>query len=155
MITLEQLGSSKSALLLGAGFSYELGMPLVTQLTREILILAANTEPLVKEFGKRASVMLMNSLEEILTRHLPDGSRHYEALVGYLEDKHSEWSRVGSEAPNEFPIYAALRFWITDMVHESLAIRHFSQEEILTRGARLYRALSDMAKACKPLWAFP
>lgn len=154
MITLEELARNRTALLLGAGFSYELGLPLVTQLTKELLMLAATPEPLVREYGKRAGVMLLNSLEEILANHLPDRSRHYEALVGYLEEKHAGWFRADSQAPNEYPVYAALRFWITDMVYELLAIRHFRQEEIVTRGVRLYRAVAELAEKCKPLWVF-
>jgi hypothetical protein len=135
-------------LFLGAGASYEAGMPLVWELTAEIKnwlttdkIRELNAGWRIQRGGCSDSVI--DDLVAILERP----TVHYEGLLGYLETQF----RRRRALPQE---YHGLYSWLVELVYQLLYFRQVNNGAFLNQRLPHYDGLRALAEANAPLWVF-
>ena len=139
-----------TGIFLGAGASFELGMPLAWDLTNEIQNwlspekLKQLNESLRRQGGGYSDVVI-----EDFSRILVDPEMHYEAKLGYLQTQQLRYAnRDNAQA------YNGLYMWLVEMVYFLLYYRHVQNVDYIRRAIRFYRGLADLAQVHKPLWIF-
>lgn len=142
--------SDLTGLLLGAGASYDLGMPLVWELTRELKSwlkpeklrnLNLRWRSGGPGFGYQDSVI--EDFASLLKRE----DMHYENLLGYLQvqsQRHS--SPVQS--------YNGLYMFLSDIVYALLQERHLRNVNFIERNIRYLDGIKSLAEENAPLWIF-
>ena len=137
-----------TGLFIGAGFSYEAGMPLVWELTAEIKRLL--TADKLAEFnnswraqGGGQSDTVLVEFHAVLRR--PD--LHYEAVLGYLETQARRQRANSSE-------YHYLYSWLVQLVSYLLYWRHIQSRGFLDANLPLYDGVKVLAEESAPLWVF-
>lgn len=137
-----------TGLFLGAGASYEAGMPLVWELTRELTtwLTPAKLQELNQSWraqggGHRDEVI--KDFAAVLVR--PD--LHYESMLGYLETQFHRQSALSED-------YHALYSWLVEMIYFILLHRHANNGEYIKRAMSHYSGLATLAEQNKPLWLF-
>ncbi|MCK9462854.1 MAG: hypothetical protein M0R80_24795 [Proteobacteria bacterium] len=137
-----------TGLFLGAGASYEAGMPLVGDLTRELKqwLTPDKLRSLNQSWrwqGGRHSDEVIEDFAAVLSR--PD--LHYESLLGYLETQFNRQHRLRQE-------YHALYSWLVQMIYFILYFRHINNGEYIKRSLGYFNGLSAFAAHNEPLWVF-
>jgi hypothetical protein len=137
-----------TGLFLGAGASYEAGMPLVSELTEEIKNWLTPDKLRSLNVGWRAQGngnpdAVIEDLISVLVR--PD--MHYEAVLGYMEAQF----RRSREFQQE---YHGLYSWLVELVYHLLYIRHVNNDAFFKRCLSAYDGLRALADANTPLWIF-
>jgi hypothetical protein len=142
--------SSLTGLFLGAGATYELGMPLVGDVTAQLK--ASLTTARLRQMNARWRAQggghadeVIERVGELFERH--DG--HYESILGNLE---TEYIRRGGHGVAQD--YYGMYGWLMDAVCHILALRHFQHERYIMNGLRFYRGIADLAEQNNPLWVF-
>ncbi len=137
-----------TGLFLGAGASYEAGMPLLCELTAEIKnwltpekIRALNAG--WREQGSGYADGVVNDLILMLERP----TVHYEAILGYLE---LQFRRQRS-LPQE---YHGLYSWLVELVYHLLYYRQVNNKAFFGRHLPYYDGIRALAGANAPLWVF-
>ncbi|MCW5692308.1 MAG: hypothetical protein KIT48_08085 [Pseudolabrys sp.] len=138
----------RTGLFLGAGASYEAGMPLVTELTDEIKdwltpekLRALNAGWLAQGNGVPDAVI--EDFISVLVR--PD--MHYEALLGYVE---AQFRRSREFRQDYHGFYS----WLVSLVYHLLYVRQVSNDVFFNRRLPAYDGLKALADANDPLWVF-
>jgi hypothetical protein len=137
-----------TGLFLGAGASYEAGMPLVWDLTTE-LTRWLTPEKLRTLNGSWRSQggghpdEVIEDFASVIAR--PD--LHYENMLGYLETQFRRHSSPSQE-------YHALYSWLVEMVYFILYYRHANNGEYIRRSLDFYSGLATLATQNRPLWVF-
>ncbi|WP_244626477.1 hypothetical protein [Bradyrhizobium ivorense] len=137
-----------TGLFLGAGASYEAGLPLVWELTDEIKKWLTPKE--LREFNKGWRIQGGGHPDEVIEDLIVCLGRpemHYEAILGYLE---AQWRRHRAHAL----AYHGLYVWLVEMVYHMLYYRHVNNEAYLTRQLSAYDGLRALADENSPLWIF-
>lgn len=142
---------NRSAWLIGAGFSYELGMPLVWELTDEIKrwLTPEHLRELAAGWqarGRGMPIEIIDAFAERLTRQ----DEHYEQLIGWLQ---AEQYRCRSNAAQSAH-YHALVGMLQDVVGRILLERHTRNPEYHRHSLPWYRGLAHAVPAADPLWVF-
>ena len=144
MITPQKL----TGLLLGAGASYEIGMPLVQGLTKEICnwltpdkLRSLNVS--WRSQGGGYGDRILDDFISVLRRK----DQHYESLLGYLEVQY------GRSSPDSQQ-YHALYSWLVDLVYHLLYWRHTNNVEFIKRNSAYYDGICSLIDANRPLWIF-
>lgn len=137
-----------TGLFLGAGASYEAGMPLAWELTRELK--GWLTPKKLRQFnslwriqGGGYSDLVIDDLISALTL----SSLHYEAVLGYLETQFLRQRASRQE-------YHGLYSWLVQMVYHLLYYRQVNNREFLGRQLPRYDGIRALASAKEPLWVF-
>ena len=137
-----------TGLFLGAGASYEAGMPLVWELTNEIK--AWLTPHHLRELnegwkiqGTGFSDVVIEDLISVLMR--PD--MHYEAVLGYME---TQFRRHRMQAQQYHGLYS----WLVEMVYNVLYLRHINNLTFLERYLPRYDGLRALVADDVPLRIF-
>lgn len=137
-----------TGLFLGAGASYEAGMPLVWDLTRELKNWLSLEK--LKEFnegwreqGGGYPDEVIESFSGVLGR--PD--LHYEAMLGYLETQYRR------HQPNQ-KHYHALYSWLVQVIYYFLYPRHVLNLDFFNKNLPLYSGVCALAEQNNPLWVF-
>ena len=137
-----------TGLFLGAGASYEIGMPLVPGLTEEICkwltpekLRALNVN--WRSLGGGYQDRVLDDFISVLER--PD--QHYESLLGYLEVQFTRSSPDSQE-------YHGLYSWLVDLVYHLLYWRHINNVDFIKRNSAYYDGISAFADSNRPLWVF-
>ena len=112
------MSTSLTGLFLGAGASYEVGLPLVWELTTELKDWLTPEELRSLNLGWRAQGggypdIVIEDVARTLT--IPD--LHYESILGYLETQYRRQLQFQRE-------YHGLYAWLVEMVYHILYIRH-------------------------------
>jgi hypothetical protein len=139
-----------TALLLGAGASRELGMPLRTDISAEILawlspasLRKLNATWRARGFGHPDEVI------ENIAGMLDKATFDYEALLGYLETQYLDDAREGfAEA------YHGLYAWLAQVVYLLLYRRQVERRDSYREGLQYFEGLVHLAEANRPLWIF-
>jgi hypothetical protein len=137
-----------TGLFLGAGASYEVGMPLVWDLTEEL------KRWLTPEKLRQLNVVwraqggghpdqVIEDFVSVLQRH----ELHYESLLGYLETQYRR------HQPNQQD-YHGLYSWLVQMVYYILYARHVNNPGFIARHLSLYAGIRALAERNTPLWVF-
>jgi hypothetical protein len=112
------MSTSLTGLFLGAGASYEVGLPLVWELTTELKDWLTPDKLRSLNLGWRAQGggypdIVIEDVARTLT--IPD--LHYESILGYLETQYRRQLQFQRE-------YHGLYAWLVEMVYHILYIRH-------------------------------
>lgn len=137
-----------TGLFLGAGASYEAGLPLVWELTDELKRWL--TPAKLREFNEGWRIQGGGQPDEVIEDLIVCLGRpemHYEAILGYLE---TQWHRHRAHAQ----AYHGLYVWLVEMVYHMLYYRHINNEAYLGRQVSAYDGLRALADENTPLWIF-
>lgn len=137
-----------TGLFLGAGASYEAGMPLVWEITNEIKswLTAAHLRELNEGWriqGTGFSDTVIDDLISVLAR--PD--MHYEAVLGYME---AQFRRQRTQAQQYYGLYS----WLVEVVYNILYLRHTTNLAFLERYLPRYDGLRALVAGNAPLRIF-
>jgi hypothetical protein len=135
-------------LFLGAGASYELGMPLVTELTAEFkAYLNVNRIEAFNAQWRAQGGGYSNEIVDELNSLVADASMHYEAIIGYFQTQANRFSAKRNE-------YRHLSLKLTDAVYGLLYSRHIRNIQYIEEGLRFFDGLAGLANHNAPLWIF-
>ena len=134
----------RTGLLLGAGASYEMGMPLAQELTDELKdwLTPAKLRSLNdgwREQGLGHSDRAIDGLADILIRE----DMTYEHIIGHLQ---VEQARENSQE------HHGLIVFLLEMLYHLLAQRHVLNVSFIARAIRNLEGLRRFAEMHKPLW---
>ncbi|TET44764.1 hypothetical protein E3J62_09500 [candidate division TA06 bacterium] len=137
-----------TGLLMGAGASYELGMPLVWDLTAQLRqwLTPEKLWQLNVSWRSRGGGYpdrIIADFVPLLVR--PD--LHYESLLGHLETQYRRASHLRQH-------YHSLYQWLVDIVYHILYLRHIRGEPVILAAMRFFDGLAGLAEQSKPLWVF-
>ncbi len=137
-----------TGLFLGAGASYEVGMPLVWDLTEEMKRWLTPEKLRQFNVGWRAQGgghpdHVIEDFVSVLQRQ----ELHYESLLGYLE------TQFRRHQPNQQD-YHGLYSWLVQMVYHILYAHHVDNPGFLAKHLSLYAGIRALAERNTPLWIF-
>lgn len=135
-------------LFIGAGASYEAGMPLVWELTdqlRQWLTIEKLTS--LNESWKRAGAGYEDSVVNDLAELLKANELHYENILGELQNKFVNGRNQDS---GHYSLYS----WLIERVHDILYLRHTKNVNQISQLLRFFRGIESLAARAKPLWVF-
>lgn len=130
-------------LFLGAGASYELGMPLVVELTETVKV--DHTPDLVRKTAK--NYRWSEESTDFFLRLLADKDLHYEAVIGAIEVMAQ---RQGSSTES----YENIRTHLVDMVSRYLIAEHSARKELSILGLSYLEGLRKYFRNNEPLRIF-
>ena len=109
-----------TGLFLGAGASYELGMPLVQDLTKEITnwLTPEKLRSLNLSWRSQGGGYHDRIIDDFISV-LQRSDQHYESLLGYLE---VQFNRSSSQSQEYHGLYS----WLVDFVYHLLYWRHIN-----------------------------
>jgi len=139
-----------TALLLGAGASRELGMPLRADVNAELLawlsptsLRKLNATWRGRGFGRPDEVI------EDIAHALDEGTFDYEALLGHMEAQYLNDAREGfAEA------YHGLYAWLAQVVYQLLYRRQVERRDSYREGLQYFEGIARLAQSNQPLWIF-
>ncbi len=140
-----------TGLFLGAGASYEAGMPLVWELTSELKtwLTPEKLRELIVGWRSQGAVFsdaVIEDLVSVLVR--PD--MHYEALLGHLETQFMRHNHIGARG-NE---YHGLYSWLIEMVYYLLYYRQINNRAFLDKHLHRFDGIGALINDSTPLWVF-
>lgn len=137
-----------TGLFLGAGASYEIGMPLVQGLTKEICnwLTPDKLRSLNVSWRSQGGGYPDRILDDFISV-LQRSDQHYESLLGYLEVQFNRSSPHSQE-------YHALYSWLVDLVYHLLYWRHINNIDFIKQNSAYYDGIDSFAGANRPLWIF-
>jgi hypothetical protein len=137
-----------TGLFLGAGASFELGMPLVWDLTAELR--AWLTPDMLRGFNhgwRPQGGGYPDEVIEDLAAILQTPGMHYESMLGHLQVQFRRSSRFRQD-------YHGLYAWLVEVVYLLLYHRHIKNESYISMGLRYFEGIIGLAREIKPLWIF-
>ena len=137
-----------TGLFLGAGASYEIGMPLVQELTEEIYnwLTPDKFRSLNLSWRSQGGGYQDRILDDLISV-LQRSDQHYESLLGYLEVQFNRSSPDSQE-------YHGLYSWLVDLVYHILYWRHINNIDFIKRNSAYYDGITSFADSNRPLWIF-
>ena len=137
-----------TGLFLGAGASYEAGMPLTVELTAELLgwLTPAKLRSLNESWRSQGGGYPDQVIDDFVLM-LSRTDQHYETLLGYLEVQFRRHSPLSQQ-------YHGLYSWLVEMVYCFLYYRHVKNVDYIQRSLTYYEGLSMFADQNRPLWVF-
>lgn len=140
--------NSINGLLLGAGSSYELGMPLVWDLTHEIKRwLTPEKFKLFNHNWRQQGTGYNDIVVNDFIKCLENSSLQYESILGYLE---TQFIRNGPYR-NE---YHYLYSWLIEIVYTILKERHTRNVSYIQKNIRFFEGFKSLIPNDRPLWVF-
>jgi hypothetical protein len=137
-----------TGLFLGAGASYEAGMPLVWDLTGEIKDwLTSDKLQKLNENWRRQGGGHPQQVIDNLTSMLTQPSADYESILGYMEVQF----RRGREFQKD---YHHLYSWLVELVYYLLYYRQVNNEQFLNNNLPYYDGIKSFINTDVPLWVF-
>jgi hypothetical protein len=137
-----------TGLFLGAGASYEVGMPLVWELTTELKawLTPERLRDLNKEWRNQGGGYdddVIEALGQVLMR----ADVHYEGILGFLE---TEYRRQTAKTQQFHELYARL----VEIVYWILYLRHINNVAYIQRTLPYLEGIARLAEKNSPLWIF-
>ncbi len=138
-------------LFLGAGASYEMGMPLVWGLTAELKEwLTPQHLRELNEGWRLQGQGHPNAVIDDVVSLLERSDMHYEGILGYLETQFKR-SPIEQQYAQD---YYGLYLWLVEMVYWLLYFRHVKNEEGIRLRLRYFEGIAGLAAQNSPLWIF-
>src|SRR2546425_7747 len=141
-----------TGLFIGAGASYEVGMPLVWDLTSELKawltrqkLRELNTGWRTQGLGRGYPDDVIAELASVLV--LPD--LHYESILGFLETHFRRFSAV----PRQHHFHG-LYAWLVEAVYWILYLQHVNKVKYIERNLRHLEGIVRLTEKNLPLWIF-
>lgn len=138
----------QTGLFLGAGASYEVGMPLVWELTDEIK--AWLTPDKLRELnlgwraqGQGSDDKVIEELAAVLSR----ADMHYESILGALETQFRRNTPLSQD-------FHGMYSWFVELVYQILYLRHVNNVQKIKRNLSCLDGIATLAQLHKPLWVF-
>jgi hypothetical protein len=137
-----------TGLFLGAGASFEAGMPLVWDLTAELRKwltpekLRSFNESWLRQGGGHPAEAI-DGLMAALSR----ADIHYESILGYLETQFKRRSPLSRD-------YHDLYTWLIEMVYHLLYYRHVKNIQSIRHHLKFFSGLLSLVEQNTPLWVF-
>ncbi|WP_333612703.1 hypothetical protein [Brevundimonas bullata] len=138
-----------TGLFLGAGASYELGMPLVWELTEELKRWL--TPKKLRQFNSNWTMHgsgLPEAVIEDLAQALVRPELHYEAILGFLEVQFRRRNDDIGEA------YHTLYSWLVEVVYHLLWHRQVKNASFLSAHLSLFDGFKALVERETSLWVF-
>lgn len=137
-----------TGIFLGAGASYEAGMPLVWELTVEIKHwLTPEKLRLLNQGWRSQGGGYSDSVIEDLVTVLLMKNLHYESILGYLETQYRRHHTRQQE-------YHGLYSWLVELVYRLLYFRQINNNRYFDQILRHYEGIHALAEQNFPLWVF-
>ncbi|MBQ1500398.1 MAG: hypothetical protein IIZ38_18995 [Sphingomonas sp.] len=135
-------------LFLGAGASYDLGMPLVWELTREIKawLTGDKLRELNAGWAPQGGGHPAHVIEDV-AHVLENPDLHYELILGYLE---TQFLRRGPNAADYHSLYS----WLVSLVSHLLYTRHILNRQLIAKQLPRYEGIRALAELHRPLRIF-
>ena len=135
-------------LLLGAGSSYEIGMPLTSELTIELKnwLTPAKLRSLNSVWQEQGAGYSDSTIDDF-AQILASDDMTYEHMMGYLEVQ-SERMRASSQD------YYGLRTFLSEIIYFLLMERHVLNEPFIKRNIRYLDGIKVFMGTSRPLWVF-
>jgi len=139
-----------TALLLGAGASRELGMPLRADINAEILawLSPASLRKLAATWQARGFGYPDEVIEDV-ARLLDQSSFDYEALLAHMEARYLDDAREGFAQA-----YHGLYAWLAQVVYLLLYRRQVERRDSYREGLQYFEGIAPLARLNRPLWIF-
>lgn len=135
---------------LGAGFSYELAMPLVVEATAELRrVLTPQWMREINENHRAKNLAFSDRAIEIFNSIIVQSDYNYETIVGALEVHISRF-----ENHEVYQDLHGLREWLLELIWNYLANRQTRNFQYSRAGIGFYRGLVNLYQLSKPLWVF-
>ena len=133
---------------MGAGASYEAGMPLAWELTAELKnwLTADRIRELNAGWRTQPGGCSDAVIDDFISM-LERPAVHYEALLGYLETQFRRQRNLGQE-------YHGLYSRLVELVYYFLYFRQVNNNAFLRKRLPFYDGIRALAEANKPLWIF-
>lgn len=139
-----------TALLLGAGASRELGMPLRSDINAELLAwLSPSALRRLNETWQSRGFAHPPEVIDDVARFLDEGQFDYELLLAHLEARYLDDAREGFAQA-----YHALYAWLAQLVYQLLYRRQVERRNAYREGLQYFEGLSALARRNHPLWIF-
>ena len=137
-----------TGLLLGAGASYDTGMPLALELTKELKkwLTPAKLRWLNDEWQRQGAGYSDTTIDD-LAGVLALDSMNYEDIVGYLEVQ-SERMRERSDE------YHGLLAFLSEIIYFLLKEKHVLNEDFIARSIKYLDGIKAFVNTNRPLWVF-
>lgn len=138
-------------LFLGAGFSYELGLPIVNEATAEIRNFL--TPQRIVEFNNHWNQRKLGHSAEVIKAFvslLESKTYNYESMIGALEvySNRSENSALRRD-------FHGIKEWFTEIVWTVLSVRQVKNLNYIKNGLEFYRGIKNVYETGpNPLWVF-
>lgn len=137
-----------TGLLLGAGASYEAGMPLAWDITKELKDwLTPEKLRSFNEYWRTNGGGYPNEVIDNFLNIFVRTEQHYESILGYLETQY----RRASESQQD---YHGLYSWLVDMTYHLLYLRHINNVSGIEKRLSFFEGIAKLANQHKPLWVF-
>jgi hypothetical protein len=144
------LESRKTGLFLGAGFSYELGMPLVLEATAELKrVLTPERMIEINENRRTKNLAFSDRAIETFNSILVQSEYNYETIVGALEVCITRF-----ENRDIYQDLHGIREWLLELIWNYLADRQTRNFQYSRAGLDFFRGLVNIYQTSKPLWVF-
>lgn len=142
------MSQNLTGLFLGAGASFDVGMPLVWDLTKKTKNwLTPEKLRRFNEGWKRQGGGVSNSIIEELIGVMSREDLHYESVLGYLE---VQSKRHGGDSAGYHTMYS----WMVEMVYMQLYLQHVNGSQFIIDHLDLYRGINALYENNTPLWVF-
>lgn len=144
-------GRKLTGLFLGAGFSYELGMPLVGEFTAQIrrVLPPAKLRTFIEKWCEPGNTYSSHVVEDVCAA-LARPEFHYESFLGHLEVQRYR-SRGDRKIGQD---YYAFYTHFVDVISLLLYERHTANTSYIQGGISYYDGLKALASSNCPLWVF-
>ena len=137
-----------TGLLLGAGASYDSGMPLASELTRELKNwLTPDKLRWLNDTWREQGAGYSDATIDDFARLLAIDTMSYEHIMGYLEVQSDRVRERSGE-------YHGLRSFLSEIVYFLLKERHVLNESFIVRSVRYLDGIKSFMTVNKPLWVF-
>lgn len=138
------------ALFLGAGTSYDFGMPLAWELTAELKnwLTPEKIDWLNSQWKAQGGGRSTKAIE--LVKHLiGENSLHYEAILGAIEVAINRERNT-----NEYQELYGLYLWMLQMIYHMLNERQVRNSKYIESVTKGYYGFKKLADENRPLWVF-
>ena len=133
--------------LIGAGASYEVGMPLALELTNEIRDwLTPEKLRMLNDVWRHQGAGHPDDVIAKVAEVLSIEEMNYEHIIGYLEVQHTRDQKEES--------YHGLKLWLSEMIYHLLSQRHILNADLIERNLSYLEGIKDFAQTNEPLWIF-
>lgn len=137
-----------TGLFLGAGASYELGMPLAWDLTKELKTwLTPEKFKFLNDTWKAQNGGYSERVVEDFIKILLLPELHYEAILGHLE---TQFRRRSPESSQYYGLYS----WLVELIYFLLYFRHVRNTSFITKNIPFFKGIKSLAEKNFPLWVF-
>lgn len=143
--------SKRLGLFLGAGASFELGMPLAWDLTAEFkgFYTPAHVRRICEE-SRRGDVPISDEVRDVTLTLLTRTDLHYENILGYLQTAHRRLDQDQGVGRQYHSLYVSM----VSIVYALLYHRQVKNSEFINRALVPFEGLAGLLPDAYPLWIF-